>query len=194
MNHGKDHQMKQQTQMRGLKRGLKTRWPAGLALLGIALTVIALATLLPGGSVLAQGSVDYDIDDDGLIEVSNLWQFNAIRDDLDGGGWTGGTFASYTAAFRNTVSGMAVPTPAARATSWWPTWTSTPTATASPMPAISSGTTAPAGTQLAIKTTATSPSSTATATPSPTCTSTAAAAILRCSPRLPAPALSIMSA
>ncbi len=68
-----------------------------------------MATLLAGGIVFAQSDVDYDTDDDGLIEVSNLWQLNAIRDDLDGGGWTGGTFASYTAAFRNTASGMGCP-------------------------------------------------------------------------------------
>ena len=74
------------------------------------LALVYLAFLLSGGAAQAQSnSVDYDIDDDGLIEVSNRWQLNAIRDDLDGGGWTGGTFASYTAAFRNTVSGMGCP-------------------------------------------------------------------------------------
>ena len=58
--------------------------PAGPLL---ALTVIALAALFSSGSALAQTpTVDYDLDDDGLIEVSNLAQLNAIRWDLDGNG------------------------------------------------------------------------------------------------------------
>ena len=40
-----------------------------------------------GHNLVAQGrTVDYDVDDDGLIDISNLAQFNAIRYDLDGNG------------------------------------------------------------------------------------------------------------
>ena len=37
-------------------------------------------------TVVARQPTDYDLDDDGLIEVSNLFQLNAIRWDLDGNG------------------------------------------------------------------------------------------------------------
>ena len=40
---------------------------------------------------------DYDLDDDGLIEIRNLAQLNAVRWDLDGGGTS--TNAGYAAAF-----------------------------------------------------------------------------------------------
>ena len=52
---------------------------------------------------------DYDRDDDGLIEVSNLAQLNAIRHDLDGGGWTGGDVPQYTGAFPDPAYGMGCP-------------------------------------------------------------------------------------
>ena len=42
-----------------------------------------------GHNLIAQGrdlTVDYDVDDDGLIEISNLAQLNAVRYDLDGNG------------------------------------------------------------------------------------------------------------
>ena len=51
--------------------------------------------------------LDYDADDDGLIEVSSLAQLNAIRWDLDGDGST--TDTSYASAFPNPVSGMGCP-------------------------------------------------------------------------------------
>ncbi len=74
------------------------------------LLALAFGTMFSVQALFAQQSgIDYDIDNDGLIEVSNLWHLNAIRDDLDGGGWTGGAFASYTAAFANTASGMGCP-------------------------------------------------------------------------------------
>ena len=41
-------------------------------------------------------------------------QLDAIRYDLDGGGWTGGNFPVYTAAFTNTVSGMGCPSTGCR--------------------------------------------------------------------------------
>ncbi len=48
--------------------------------------------------------VDYDDDNDGLIEVVDLDQLNAIRHDLDGNGDS--THADYTSAFLNAASGM----------------------------------------------------------------------------------------
>ena len=54
------------------------------------------------------GTIDYDTDDDGLIEVSNLAQLNAIRWDLDGDGSTGD--AGYAIAFPNPAPGMGCPT------------------------------------------------------------------------------------
>ena len=40
-----------------------------------------------GHNLVAQGrTVDYDVDDDGLIDIRNLAQFNAVRYDLDGNG------------------------------------------------------------------------------------------------------------
>ncbi len=49
-------------------------------------------------------AVDYDLDDNNLIEVSTLAQLNAIRHDLDGNGDS--THADYTGAFLNAASGM----------------------------------------------------------------------------------------
>ena len=51
---------------------------------------------------------DYDIDDDGLIEVSNLAQLNAMRWDRDGDG-ANSDATNYTAAFPN-AAGMGCPT------------------------------------------------------------------------------------
>ena len=48
--------------------------------------------------------VDYDVDNDGLIEVANLAQLHAIRWDLDGNGFA--PEAGYAAAFPNAPSGM----------------------------------------------------------------------------------------
>ena len=50
---------------------------------------------------------DYDTDDDGLIEVSNLAQLNAMRWDLDGNGTaSSGNTTSYAAAFPDASSNM----------------------------------------------------------------------------------------
>ncbi len=52
-------------------------------------------------------TVDYDADNDGLIEVSTLAQLNAIRWDLDGNGVAStGNASSYTAAFPNAEDNM----------------------------------------------------------------------------------------
>ena len=65
------------------------------------------------GVAHAQTGGDYDDDNDGLIEVRNLAQLDAIRYDLNGDGMRGSVSASdwarYTAAFPNAVSGMGCP-------------------------------------------------------------------------------------
>ena len=54
--------------------------------------------------------VDYDIDDDGLIEVSTLAQLNAIRWDLNGDGDSGDSdYAKLTAVFFNADTSMGCP-------------------------------------------------------------------------------------
>ena len=61
----------------------------------------------PDTTPTQQGTVDYDADDDGLIEVSNLAQLNAIRGDPDGDGVA--TESAYGEAFPGAVSGMGCP-------------------------------------------------------------------------------------
>ena len=54
---------------------------------------------------------DYDLDDDGLIEIYTFAQLNAIRWDPDGDGApSSGNAGSYGKAFRNHVAGMGCPT------------------------------------------------------------------------------------
>ena len=54
--------------------------------------------------------IDYDKDDDGLIEITNLNQLNAIRYDLDGDGTpASGSETDYDAAFTNATTGMGCP-------------------------------------------------------------------------------------
>ena len=58
-----------------------------------------------GSSVYAQTTVDYDDDDDGLIDVRTLAQLNAIRHDLDGNGApASGGATAYGTAFPNRVT------------------------------------------------------------------------------------------
>ncbi len=64
--------------------------------LAIAVLTLTVATL-----------VDYDLDDDGLIEVSNLTMLDAIRWDLDGDGAS--TDPGYLSAFPTPLSGMGCP-------------------------------------------------------------------------------------
>ena len=53
---------------------------------------------------------DYDLDDDGLIDIRTLAQLNAVRWDLNGdGGPSSGGAAGYGKAFRNHVAGMGCP-------------------------------------------------------------------------------------
>ena len=77
----------------------------------VSMLVIALgsAALLVGPGIeptaRAQTPVDYDGDDDGLIEVGTVAQLNAIRWDLDGDGGVdpGGDATGYSEAFPNAV-------------------------------------------------------------------------------------------
>ena len=55
------------------------------------------------------GNTSYDTDGDGLIEVSDLRQLNAIRWDLDGHGSPSSNATGYNAAFPNAVAGMGCP-------------------------------------------------------------------------------------
>ena len=57
-------------------------------------------------------TVDYDKNDDGLIEVYNFTQLNAVRYDLDGDGSADATSnnTNYSNAFPNPVSSMGCPT------------------------------------------------------------------------------------
>ena len=77
-----------------------------------ALTVTASTT--EGGMAMATVTItvtefvmDYDADDDGLIEVTTLAQLNAIRWDLDGNGST--TEAGYATAFPDKPDDMGCP-------------------------------------------------------------------------------------
>ena len=55
---------------------------------------------------------DYDLDDDGLIEVADLAQLHAIRHDLDGdGAVTDDSHGVYAAAFPDALEGMGCPAP-----------------------------------------------------------------------------------
>ncbi len=67
--------------------------------------------LSSGGTVIEPQLVDYDADDDGLIEISNLAQLNAIRWDLDGDGQPDQeAFAdAYHQAFPSAIDNMGIP-------------------------------------------------------------------------------------
>ena len=71
----------------------------------------ATAMLLPVTPAEAQTITDYDTDDDGLIEVANLAQLDAIRYDMDGNGIPRGEYqgtTNYAAAFPNASTDPAV--------------------------------------------------------------------------------------
>ena len=59
---------------------------------------------VPAAAPVVAPVVDYDSDDDGLIEVRSLAQLNAIRYDLNGDGAT--SDLGYAAAFPNPMAGM----------------------------------------------------------------------------------------
>ncbi len=75
-----------------------------------ALLALALFMAVFGGEALplyAQGNTDYDTDADGLIEVSDLAQLNAMRWDLDGDGTVAtGDQTNYDAAFPDAMANM----------------------------------------------------------------------------------------
>ena len=93
--------------------------PPKLPLFAATLTLLALmlaAVVLNAGlSPTAQAQTtpatfDYDSNDDGLIEIANLAQLNAIRWDLNGDGAVAtADQANYAAAFPNAATGMGCP-------------------------------------------------------------------------------------
>ena len=96
---------------------ITTRRASTLFAIGILLTLAAALSLIGAvpnaapaavsAAVPAQASVDYDSDNDNLIEISGHAQFNAIRHDLDGNGSPASTGATaYNTAFPNAASGM----------------------------------------------------------------------------------------
>ena len=62
------------------------RWRTAVVAVVSAAGLLAPVTAGPAGAQTPPPVVDYDTDDDGLIEVSSLAQLNAIRWDLDGDG------------------------------------------------------------------------------------------------------------
>ena len=67
-----------------------------------------------GYALVKIGTVSYDSDGDGLIDIGSLAQLNAIRWDLDGDGAVDNdaNVAAYAHAFPNAVAGMGCPTTA----------------------------------------------------------------------------------
>ena len=76
-----------------------------------ALFCAAVMGLLTIPGAAAQAEHDYDGDNDGLIEVADLAQLNAIRWDLDGDGAADDSAneASYAAAYPDPATGMGCP-------------------------------------------------------------------------------------
>ena len=87
---------------------------AALAFLLPLALAFGLLLLVVAGPVQAQTTVDYDTDDDQLIEISTTAQLNAIRHDPDGNGLQALTGATTTISNTNwAVYTTAFPTPAA---------------------------------------------------------------------------------
>ncbi len=81
----------------------------GIVRLALLLALAAAAMLLFSASPAAAqpAIIDYDVDNDGLIDVDSLAKLNAIRWDLNGDGLVApGDQASYAAAFPNPEAGM----------------------------------------------------------------------------------------
>ena len=101
-----------------ITRTTATRRIPALIALGILLTLAAALSLIGAvpnaapaavsAAVPAQASVDYDSDNDNLIEISGHAQLNVIRYDLDGNGspTSGAGATAYNTAFPNAASGM----------------------------------------------------------------------------------------
>ena len=93
-----------QTEVRNLKQILRTTF--------VALTVALLFVSTAGLNIVsAQSPIDYDADDDGLIEIEWLEQLDAIRWDLDGNGFAddGANAERYFAAFPDAAEYMGCP-------------------------------------------------------------------------------------
>ena len=86
---------------------------ATLTLLALMLAAVALNAALPPAAqaqTTTTTAVDYDSNDDGLIEITTLAQLNAIRWDLNGDGAVAtADQANYAAAFPNAAAGMGCP-------------------------------------------------------------------------------------
>ena len=101
-----------------ITRNAATRRIPALIVLGILLTLAAALSLIGAvpnaapaavsAAVPAQASVDYDSDNDNLIEISGHAQLNVVRYDLDGNGspTSGAGATAYNAAFPNAASNM----------------------------------------------------------------------------------------
>ena len=83
-----------------------------IALAGVVslllLAGLALALLGGAGDASAQVPIDYDADNDNLIDITTLAQLDAIRHDLDGNGYpaAGAGTTAYNAAFPGRATGM----------------------------------------------------------------------------------------
>ena len=94
-----------------MSRGGAVKWRRSAG--ALALLLLAFALLLAGAGTTGTGpmpvaaqdepttTIDYDLDDDGLIEVRNLAQLNAIRWDLGGNGSSVSAENRYDQAFPN---------------------------------------------------------------------------------------------
>ena len=69
------------------KRTVKwRRRTAALALLALAFALLLTGTMAPPASAQTPAGIDYDLDDDVLIEIRNLAQLNAMRYNFSGTG------------------------------------------------------------------------------------------------------------
>ena len=100
-----------------ITRTTTTRRIPALIVLGILLTLAAALSLIGAvpnaapaavsAAVPAQASVDYDTDNDNLIEIAGHAQLNVVRHDLDGNGSPASAGATaYATAFPNAASNM----------------------------------------------------------------------------------------
>ena len=102
-----------------LSRGniMRHRFVRHRLLILFLIVVLAAAALMPALVGAQTPTVDYDTDDDGLIEISNLAQLNAVRWDLNGDGAVSDDSATadvdeateYAAAFPTPATGMGCP-------------------------------------------------------------------------------------
>ena len=74
---------------------------------GVDDTITVTITVVNDAAETGAGSVDYDTDGNGLIEVDNLAKLNAMRWDMNGDG--GFTHADYLTAFPTPAEGMGCP-------------------------------------------------------------------------------------